>query len=86
MIQPLENNVLILLEKKENKTESGIILPEKDEKPTSGRVLAKGDGLGATKLELDSMVVFDKYAGIDIRFEGKEHKILNYNEILAIIK
>lgn len=91
-IRPLGDKVLVEVLEAEGKTKGGIILPDtaKEEK-TEGKVVAVGPGkmLESGKVQTPEVkkgdrVLFGKYAGDEILVEGKKHKILKENEILAI--
>ena len=81
MIKPILDRVIIL-PKTEDKTESGIILTNA-EKPNTGEVIAIGNGdkVGRLGLKVGDTVIYEKLGGSDY----KEFKILNYDEIFAVI-
>jgi len=93
LLRPLGDRVIIELVEKEEKTSSGIVLPgSAQEKPQEGKVIAVGNGLireNGQRTELDvtegDRVVFSKYAGTELKYEGKEYLILRENDILAIV-
>ncbi|MFD1030080.1 co-chaperone GroES [Metaplanococcus flavidus] len=93
MLRPLGDRVIIELIEAEEKTSSGIVLPgSAQEKPQEGNVIAVGNGLireNGTRTELDvkegDRVIFSKYAGSELKYEGKEYLILRENDILAVI-
>ncbi|MBU9674092.1 co-chaperone GroES [Planococcus sp. CP5-4] len=93
MLRPLGDRVIIELVEKEEKTSSGIVLPgSAQEKPQEGKVIAVGNGLireNGQRTELDvnegDRIVFSKYAGTELKYEGKEYLILRENDILAIV-
>jgi chaperonin GroES len=93
LLRPLGDRVIIELVEKEEKTSSGIVLPgSAQEKPQEGKVIAVGNGLireNGQRTELDvaegDRVVFAKYAGTELKYEGKEYLILRENDILAIV-
>jgi len=94
-IEPISDNVLVSPQKKETKTESGIILPDsiEKEKPQMGKVVAVGPGKRSFKGEIVKMqvkkgdtVLFSKYSPQEVKLEGKEYFILKEDDILAIIK
>ncbi|WP_135554885.1 co-chaperone GroES [Paenibacillus cymbidii] len=92
MIKPLGDRVVIEAVAKEETTASGIVLPDTaKEKPQEGKVLAVGagqlkDGV-RTPLEVSvgDRVLFSKYAGTEVKFEGKELLIMRESDILAIL-
>ncbi|HLD21885.1 MAG TPA: co-chaperone GroES [Patescibacteria group bacterium] len=88
-IKPLGDRVLIAVLETEEKTKSGIVLPDSaKEKKAEGKVIAVGSGKKVTELNLSEgdVVVFGKYAGDEVEYEGKEYKIIKEEEVLAVIK
>jgi chaperonin GroES len=93
LLRPLGDRVIIELIEAEEKTSSGIVLPgSAQEKPQEGHVIAVGNGLireNGQRTELDvqagDRVIFSKYAGSELKYEGKEYLILRENDILAVI-
>ena len=76
----------------EEKTESGIVLPDTaKEKPQEGKVIAVGSGTLKDgeriplEVKVGDRVLFSKYAGTDVKYDGKELLIMRENDILAII-
>ena len=93
-IKPLGDRVLIKALEREEKTKSGIVLPDTaKEKPQEGRVLAVGSGKmldNGTKVALEvqvgQKVIFSKYAGTEVKLDGEEMMILNERDILAVVE
>lgn len=92
-IRPLGDRVLVEPIAAESKTVSGIIIPDTaKEKPQEGKIVAIGTGkiVGDKKVPLEvkvgDKVMFSKYGGDEIKVEGKELKILQESDILAIIE
>lgn len=91
-IKPLENRVAVKFIEEEEKTKSGIVLPDtaKDEKPQQGEVIAVGKGCipeeGEAEVAVGDMVVFDKYAGTKITLDGDDYVIVNLDDVLAVIE
>ncbi|MGI2329247.1 co-chaperone GroES [Planococcus sp. YIM B11945] len=93
MLRPLGDRVIIELIEAEEKTSSGIVLPgSAQEKPQEGKVIAVGNGLireNGQRTELDvqagDRIIFSKYAGTELKYEGNEYLILRENDILAIL-
>ena len=93
-IKPLGDRVLIKALEREEKTKSGIVLPDTaKEKPQEGRVIAVGSGKmldNGTKVALEvqvgQKVIFSKYAGTEVKLDGEELMILNERDVLAIVE
>ncbi|MBE3595172.1 MAG: co-chaperone GroES [Candidatus Carbobacillus altaicus] len=93
MLRPLGDRVIIEPASKEEKTASGIVLPDTaKEKPQEGRVVAVGQGRmeEGKRVPLDvkegDRVIFSKYAGTEVKYDEKEYLILRESDILAIIE
>jgi len=92
-IKPLHDRVLIERVEGEEKTASGLIIPDTaKEKPLHGIVRAVGAGkhnadgeLIALTVQEGDKVLFGKYSGTEIELQGSEHLILREDEILAVI-
>lgn len=92
-IRPLGDRVVIKRLEAEEMTKSGIVLPgASKEKPQEAEVVAVGPGGYVDgkdiKMELKAgdKVLFSKYSGSEIKFEGKEYIILRQDDILAVIE
>ena len=87
-IKPLGERVVIKRVEAEEKTKSGIVLPgQAKEQPQMAKVVAVGPGTSEDKMELKEgdIVVFSKYAGTEIKFEGEEYTIMSQKDILATV-
>ncbi|MBK5246096.1 MAG: co-chaperone GroES [Peptostreptococcaceae bacterium] len=88
-IKPLGERVVIKRVEAEEKTKSGIVLPgQAKEQPQMAKVVAVGPGTSEDKMELKEgdIVIFSKYAGTEIKFEGEEYTIMSQKDILATVK
>ncbi|KGX85065.1 co-chaperone GroES [Pontibacillus litoralis] len=93
MLKPLGDRVVIEVVEQEEKTASGIVLPDSaKEKPQEGKVVAVGKGRvtdNGEKVALEvaenDHIIFSKYAGTEVKYEGKEYLILRESDILAVI-
>jgi chaperonin GroES len=93
LLKPLGDRVIIELVETEEKTASGIVLPDTaKEKPQEGKVVAVGTGRVLDNGERVSLevaagdrIIFSKYAGTEVKYEGNEYLILRESDILAII-
>ena len=82
-IQPLGTRVLIRPLEQENKTTSGLYLPESaKEKPQTGEVIAIGDDENI-KLKVKDKVLFAKYSGTEFKFDSMDYLLLESNDVLA---
>ncbi|MBQ9494710.1 MAG: co-chaperone GroES [Treponema sp.] len=88
-IKPLADRVLVKNEKAESKTASGIIIPEAaQEKTQTAVVVAVGPGTEEEKITVKKgdRIMYDKYAGTQIKIDNEDHLILKMNDIIAIIE
>jgi len=87
-IKPLADRVLVEPAEAEEKTASGIIIPDTaKEKPQKGHVVAVGDGKKDEPLtvKVGDNVLYGKYAGTEITVDGKEYLIMRESDIFAVI-
>ena len=85
-VKPLTDRVLVKLEKSETKTTGGIIIPDTaQEKTQIGVVVAIGDDKDI-KVKAGDKVMYDKYAGTQVKIGGDDHLILKMTDILATIE
>ncbi|WP_274649117.1 co-chaperone GroES [Paenibacillus humicola] len=93
MIKPLGERVLVEPIAKEETTASGIVLPDTaKEKPQEGKIVAVGSGAlnkDGSRIALEvkegDRVLFSKYAGTEVKYEGKEYLIMKESDIHAIL-
>jgi len=88
-IKPLGSRVVIKKLDAEEKTEGGIILTSSaQEKPQMAEVMAVGPGTKDEDMELKAgdKVVFSKYAGTEVKFQGEEYTIMSQSDILAVVE
>ena len=93
MLKPLGDRVIISVLEKEEKTKSGIFLPDTaKEKPQEGEVVAVGAGKVydngqrvALEVQVGDKVLFAKYAGTDVNIDGVDHLVLSERDILAVL-
>jgi len=87
-IKPLADRVLVKPAAAEEKTVGGIIIPDSaKEKPLKGQVIAAGSGTKDEEMILKSgdEVLYGKYAGTEIEWEGEQYLIMRQSDVLAII-
>ncbi|MBQ3033903.1 MAG: co-chaperone GroES [Deferribacterales bacterium] len=93
-IQPLQDRVIVKRFESEEKTASGIIIPDTaKEKPQEGEVIAVGEGKfldNGSRLtptvKAGDKILFGKYAGTEVKLDGEEYLIMREDDILGIIK
>ena len=88
-IQPLADRVLVMPAAAEEKTIGGIIIPDSaKEKPLRGNVIAVGEGTKDEKMLLKEgdLVLYGKYAGTELEFNGEKYLIMRQSDVLAIIE
>ncbi|MCG8570082.1 MAG: co-chaperone GroES [Spirochaetes bacterium] len=84
-IKPLNDRVLIEVKSAQEKTSGGIVIPQtSQEKTQEGTVIAVGDS-DTVKVKVGDSVIYDKYAGTQIKVDEKDHLIIKAEEILAVI-
>ena len=92
-IKPLEDRVLVVPLEAETTTASGLVIPDTaKEKPQEGKVVAAGPGRVDDKgvrvpmdVQVDDVVIFSKYGGTEVRYNGKDYLLLNARDILAVV-
>ncbi|MGM7637305.1 co-chaperone GroES [Bacillus sp. Hm123] len=93
MLKPLGDRVVIELVESEEKTASGIIVPDSaKEKPQEGKIVAVGAGRVlengervALEVAVGDRIIFSKYAGTEVKYQGSEYLLLRESDILAVI-
>ena len=87
-IKPLADRVLVEPLEAETKTASGIIIPDTaKEKPQKGNVVAVGAGTkeNPVSVKVGETVLYGKYSGTELKYEGKDYLIMKESDILAIV-
>ena len=85
--RPLKDRVLVEAHKAEEKTASGIIIPDSaQEKPQKGTVIAVGEGKKdePMSLKIGDVVIYAKYGGTEINVDGKDYIIMREDDILLV--
>ncbi len=93
-IRPLHDRVVVKRSSEEEKTASGIIIPDTaKEKPIQGEVLAVGKGavedggkVRPMDVKVGDVVLFAKYAGTEVKFDGEDLLIMRETDIMGILK
>jgi chaperonin GroES len=92
-IRPLQDRILVKRLQGEEKTASGIIIPDNaKEKPQEAEVIAVGAGkvlddgkLRKPDVQVGDRVLFSKYAGSEVKIDGHEHLILREDDLLGVL-
>jgi chaperonin GroES len=94
-IKPLEDRILVQSLEAEQTTASGLVIPDTaKEKPQEGKVLAVGPGRfdesGEKRIPVDvqvgDVVIYSKYGGTEVKYNGQEYLLLGARDILAIVE
>ncbi len=94
-IKPLEDRILVQTLEAEQTTASGLVIPDTaKEKPQEGTVIATGPGRfdddGDKRIPLDvkvgDTVIYSKYGGTEVKYNGQEYLLLSARDILAIVE
>ncbi len=92
--RPLGDRILVKPSPGEEKTKSGIVLPDSaKEKPQQGKVVAVGGGVKDEKgnkipmeIKVGDEVLYSKYSGTEVKIDGEEHLIIKESDVLAIVE
>ncbi|HMB16462.1 MAG TPA: co-chaperone GroES [Pelovirga sp.] len=93
-IRPMQDRIIVERVEEETKTAGGIIIPDtvSKEKPQEGEVVAAGKGkvtpegkVLALDVKVGDRVLFGKYAGSEIKVDGKEYLIMREDDILGVL-
>ena len=94
-IKPLEDRILVQTLEAEQTTASGLVIPDTaKEKPQEGTVIATGPGRfdedGDKRIPLDvkvgDIVIYSKYGGTEVKYNGQDYLLLSARDILAIVE
>ncbi|MCD2192500.1 co-chaperone GroES [Actinomycetospora endophytica] len=92
-IKPLEDKLVVQASEAETTTASGIVIPDTaKEKPQEGKVLAVGPGRVDDKgnripvdVSVGDVVIFSKYGGTEIKYNGEDYLVLSSRDVLAVV-
>ena len=87
-IQPLSDRVVVEPQAAETKTASGLFIPDSaKEKPQQGKIVAVGKGKKDHDMTVKKgdTVLYGKYAGTELKLDGKDYLIMREEDVLAII-
>ncbi|MFD1466437.1 co-chaperone GroES [Lapidilactobacillus mulanensis] len=93
MLKPLGDRVIVTVEEQEEQTVGGIVLASNaKEKPQTGKIVAVGAGTVTdsgkqlpVSVKEGQTVMFDKYAGSEVKFEGQSYLVLHEKDLMAIV-
>lgn len=93
-IRPLHDRIIVQRVEEETRTASGLIIPDTaKEKPQQGVIIAAGKGkttedgkVTPLDVKVGDKVLFGKYAGTEIKIEGKEYLMMREDDILGVVE
>ena len=92
-LKPVEDRVIVKYFETEDKTASGIVLPESSkEKTQQAEVISVGGGKivdgkeGPVQVKPGDRVIYGKYSGTEIKYEGEKYLVINADDIIAIVE
>lgn len=93
-IRPLQDRLIVKRIEEETKTAGGLIIPDTaKEKPQMGEIVAAGNGkktddgkILPLDVKVGDKVLFGKYAGTEIKVEGKEYLMMREDDILGVVE
>jgi chaperonin GroES len=95
VLKPLEDRVVVRTLEAEQTTASGLVIPDTaKEKPQEGEILAVGPGRwddeGDKRIPLDvkvgDVVLYSKYGGTEVKYDGQEYLVLSARDLLAVVE
>lgn len=94
MMKPLHNRILVERLNADEKTASGIIIPDTaKEKPQEGKVIAAGPGMKdkagnliPMDVKVGDRILFTKYGGTEVKLDGKDYLILKEDDVMGVLK
>ncbi len=92
--RPLQDRILVERVEETEKTKGGIIIPDTaKEKPAEGKIIAVGNGrvgedgkLIPMDLKVGDTVLFSKYGGTEVKFDGVEYLIMRQDDVLGVVE
>ncbi len=92
-LRPLYDRVIILPDRLETTSHSGIVLPETSQgRPQTGTVVAVGDGENfdgektAIKVNVGNKVLYNKYSGVEVKLNNELHIVLRQIDIIGVVE
>ena len=85
-VKPIGDRVLLKVEEGEEKTKSGLYIPQTaQEKTQTGVVVEVGDDKDVITVKKGDKVMYDKYAGTTVQIDGRDHLIIKMPDVIAVI-
>ena len=87
-MKPINDRVVVQPSPAEEKTKGGIIIPDTaKEKPQRGKIIAVGPGKDGNKMTVKKgdIVLYGKYAGQELQYEGKDYLIMREDDVLVVL-
>ena len=87
-MKPINDRVVVQPSPAEEKTKGGIIIPDTaKEKPQRGKIIAVGPGKDGNKMTVKKgdIVLYGKYAGQELQYEGKDYLIIREDDVLVVL-
>ncbi len=86
-IKPLGNRILLKPQEAEERTKSGLYIPESaKEKPLIAQVIAVGNGPLVNMIKVGQNVIHENFGGSEVKIAGARHIIMDVKDILAIVE
>lgn len=93
-IRPLQDRILVERLEADEKTKSGIIIPDNaKEKPMEGKIMAVGNGkkladgsVSKPDVKVGDKVLFSKYSGSEVKLDGVDYLILREDDLLGVLE
>ncbi|MBN7274297.1 co-chaperone GroES [Ligilactobacillus pobuzihii] len=94
MLKPLGDRVILEVQEEEEQTVGGIVLASNaKEKPQTGKVVAVGAGRvldngekSVPEVQTGDSVIYDKYAGTEVTYDGEKYLVVRANDIIAVVE
>lgn len=84
-VKPLGDRVLLKVEAAEQKTKSGLFIPETAQEKTQTAVVKAVGEDETVKVKVGDRVMYDKYAGTAVKIDGDEHLIVHFTDLIAVL-
>ncbi|MBC2856510.1 MAG: co-chaperone GroES [Cetobacterium sp.] len=87
-IKPIGDRILVKVAKKEERTASGIIIAggTESEKQNIGEIVALGKGQNLIEIKIGEKIIYNKFSGTEVKDNGENYLILNFEDVLAVIE